>query len=143
MKVVLDTNIILASVSPFSPYRIVFEKFEASEYTLCLTSEILLEYEEKLGEIFNETVAELTTAGLMLKTNILKVGVFYQWRLIFPDLDDNKFVDCAIAANADYLVTNDKDFNRLKTLPFPKIKVLNMAQFIEVLEGGDALPTGV
>lgn len=135
MKVVLDTNIILASVSPFSPYRIVFDKFEASEYTLCLTSEILLEYEEKLGEIFNGTVAELTVAGMMLKSNVLKVGVFFEWRLIYPDLDDNKFVDCAVAANADYIVTNDKDFNQLKTLPFPKIKVLSMAEFVELLEG--------
>lgn len=135
MKVVLDTNIILASVSPFSPYRIVFDKFETSEYTLCLTSEILLEYEENLGEIFNETVAELTVAGMMLKSNVLKVGVFFEWRLIYPDLDDNKFVDCAVAASADYLVTNDKDFNQLKTLPFPKIKVLNMAEFVELLEG--------
>jgi predicted nucleic acid-binding protein len=71
MRVVLDTNILLASISPSSPYRIVIDKFEASAYTLCLTSEILLEYEEKLSEVFNETVAELTAAGMMLKSNVL------------------------------------------------------------------------
>ena len=135
MKVVLDTNIILASVSPYSPYRLVFDKFEQSAYTLCLTSEILLEYEEKLGEIFNQRVAELTVSGIMLKSNVEKTGVFYQWRLIYPDMDDNKFVDCAFAASADYLVTNDRDFNILKKIPFPDIRVLNMKQFMELLRG--------
>jgi len=62
-----------------------------------------------------------------------KTAVFYQWRLIYPDMDDNKFVDCAFAAGADYLVTNDRDFNILKKTPFPNIQILNMEQFIEVL----------
>ncbi len=133
MKVVLDTNIILASVSPYSPFRLVFDKFEQSAFTLCLTSEILLEYEEKLGEIFSPRVAELTVSGIMLKSNVERTGVFYQWRLIYPDMDDNKFVDCAFAANADYLVTNDRDFNILKKIPFPNIQVLNIEQFVQLL----------
>ena len=133
MKVVLDTNIVLASVSPYSPYRLVLDRFDASAYTLCLTSEILLEYEEKLSEIFNPTVAELTIGGLMLKSNVQKTSVFYQWRLIYPDLDDNKFVDCAFAANADYLVTNDRDFRVLSKVTFPSIRVLTITQFMDIL----------
>ena len=39
------------------------------------------------------------------------------------DKDDNKFVDCAIAASADYIVTEDNHFNRLKSLPYPKLKI--------------------
>jgi len=45
------------------------------------------------------------------------------------DEDDNKFVDCAIAANADYFIAHDKDFNILKQTDFPKINVVNLNEF--------------
>jgi predicted nucleic acid-binding protein len=37
------------------------------------------------------------------------------------DQDDEKFADCAIVSNADYLVTNDRHFEVLKTIQFPII----------------------
>jgi uncharacterized protein len=49
------------------------------------------------------------------------------------DEDDNKFADCAFAANADYIVTNDSDFNVLKKLTFPVIKVVSMVEFKDIL----------
>ena len=134
MKVVLDTNIILGSISPFSKYRLVMDRFEQGDFILCLTTEILLEYKEKLSEIFNPAVAELFAGSLLLQQNIAFTEVFYNWRLIYPDMDDNKFVDCAVAANVHYLVTNDRDYRVLKRIEFPKITLLNMAEFIAILE---------
>jgi len=134
MKVVLDTNIILGSISPFSKYRLVIDRFEKGDYILCLTTEIMLEYEEKLAENFNPAVAELFSGSLLLKKNVEFTKVFFNWRLIYPDMDDNKFVDCAVAANAHYLVTNDRDYRVLKHIEFPKITILKMEEFMEVLE---------
>ncbi len=134
LKVVLDTNIILASVSPYSPYRLVMDKFEEGYYSLCLTTEILLEYEEKLSEKFSTQVAELTVGGMLLKSNVSFIEIFYRWRLIYPDMDDNKFVDCAVASNAHFIVTNDRDFKQLKKITFPKLMVINMEMFLELLK---------
>jgi uncharacterized protein len=53
--------------------------------------------------------------------------------LIKSDLDDNKFVDVALIANVDYIVTNDRHFNVLKTTPFPKVQVINVDEFMEIL----------
>ena len=94
----------------------------------------MLEYEEKLAQNFNPTVAELFISGLLLKKNVAFTNVFFNWRWIYPDMDDNKFVDCAIAANADYLVTNDRDFSVLKKVEFPKIILIKIDEFIKVLE---------
>ncbi len=58
----------------------------------------------------------------------------YKWQLIQQDPDDDKFVDCAIASNADYIVTNDKHFQILKTLEFPEIRTLNIDEFKKILE---------
>jgi len=45
-------------------------------------------------------------------------------------LDDNKFFDIAIAANVDYLVTNDRHFDKLKQLTFPKVNIINSEDFL-------------
>ncbi len=135
MKVVLDTNVILSSVSRHSPHRIVFDTFEKGDYTLCLTTEILLEYEEKLGEIFSVSLAELVVGAMILKRNTQFKEIYIRWNLLSKDADDNKFVDCAVAANADYLVTNDKGFRILKGIPFPKLKIIRIEEFEEILQG--------
>ena len=49
------------------------------------------------------------------------------------DMDDNKFVNCAFAGNVHFLVSNDKYFNILKTTPFPKIPLLSITEFFELL----------
>ncbi|MBO9616640.1 MAG: hypothetical protein J7619_28395 [Dyadobacter sp.] len=59
---------------------------------------------------------------------------FYFWQLIGQDRDDNKFVDCAVACGADYLVSNDKHFDVLASISFPKIKVIKAEKFLEILE---------
>ena len=53
----------------------------------------------------------------------------YHFGLITQDPDDNKFVDCAIVASADYLVSEDNHFNVLKDIPFPKVNVITLEQF--------------
>lgn len=133
MKVVLDTNIILASFSNRSPYGVVMDKFKSREYSLCVTTEILLEYEEKLGQIFSPEAAEVFMSSLPDRSNVEWASVYYNWNLVYPDLDDNKFVDCAIAARADYLVTNDRDFLPLKKLEFPKLEILKIEEFMKLL----------
>ena len=49
--------------------------------------------------------------------------------LITVDPDDNKFVDCAISANAHYIVTNDHHYDVLKDIDFPKVNIVNIQQF--------------
>ena len=49
------------------------------------------------------------------------------------DSDDNKFVDCAVASDAEYIVTNDKHFNPLKAIPWPKVEIIKIADFIKQL----------
>lgn len=71
------------------------------------------------------SLLELSTAKLTV--------AYFNLNLISADADDNKFVDCAFAANAHYIVTNDKDFDILKTIAFPSIKVVTANEFKEIL----------
>ena len=58
----------------------------------------------------------------------------FQEGRITADPDDNKFVDCAFAANATYIVSNDTHYNVLRTISFPKLFVLKLRAFIERLQ---------
>ena len=61
-----------------------------------------------------------------------RTDVYFHRHLIDLDLDDNKFVDCAIAANADYIVTNDHHFQILKQIKCPILTTLSADQFPEL-----------
>jgi len=61
------------------------------------------------------------------------VSIFYNLRLIVADKDDDKFVDCAFAANADYIITNDHHFDVLKTIGFPNIPTLKLDELRQFL----------
>ncbi|WP_307681167.1 hypothetical protein [Segatella copri] len=48
--------------------------------------------------------------------------------------DDNKFVDCAIASNAIFIVTEDKHFKELENIPFPKVEIVGIDDFLKHLK---------
>lgn len=110
LKVVLDTNVVLRCISRRSAFAAVFEKLFDGKFELCISNEILLEYEEKISTIFSKDTAELFVGALTTLPNAKKIDVYYQLQLISTDNDDNKFVDCAFTGNVHYLVTNDKHF---------------------------------
>ena len=133
LKVVLDTNVILVSISSKSKYHWIYEKLLEKEYDLFITNEILMEYEEVISEKYNSVVARDVVKVLLILPNVYKVLIYYNWNLIKEDIDDNKFVDCVIGSNSHLLVTNDKHFNILKEIEFPKVKITNIDGFLEQL----------
>ncbi|KAA6301632.1 MAG: hypothetical protein EZS26_002238 [Candidatus Ordinivivax streblomastigis] len=129
MKIVLDTNCLLMSISKHSDFFWLWQAFRDNKITLCYTTEILYEYYEILSQFYSIPVAENIIKEIISASNSEPVTVFYNWQLITSDPDDNKFVDCAISANVHYLVTNDRHFNVLKEIHFPQVNTLTLAEF--------------
>ena len=94
-----------------------------------VTTDILSEYEEIISQYMSAEVANEVLQIIENARNVAFITKYYRWNLINNDPDDNKFVDCAISCNARYLVTQDKHFNVLKKVGFPKIEVINIQQF--------------
>lgn len=134
MRVVLDKNALLVSLPAGSKYRPVFEAFIRKRYTLFISNDIYLEYLEIIVQKASPLVAENFIELIFEQPNVEVVDIYYQWNLISADADDNKFSDCAVAAKADYLVTNDAHFNVLKNLGFPKITVITPDEFLTLVE---------
>ena len=132
-RIVLDTNCLLPSISRRSRYYPVWERFICGEYDLCVTTEILAEYEEIVGRMTSPVVARLVVEAILRAPNTLRIEASFRFGLITEDPDDNKFVDCAIVANAECVVTNDSHFDVLATIPFPRVKVVDLGTFLDSL----------
>ena len=132
-SVVIDTNVFLVCISHRSIIHKLFLAINAGEIEVCVSNSILMEYREIIeryrGKKYSEEVLEL----LFDIPNLIFINVSYRWDLIQLDVDDNKFVDCAIAANAQYIVTGDRHFNVLKTLDFLNLSVITAYEFQKIL----------
>lgn len=135
MNVVLDTNCLLMSLSRQSAYYPVWRDFVDGKYTLCITNEILAEYEEIITQKVGPEIASNVITAILDLPNTKMVQIYYHLRLITADPDDDKFVDCAFKANARYIVTEDHHYDILKQTPFPYIDVVGINEFIKVLRG--------
>jgi putative PIN family toxin of toxin-antitoxin system len=129
MKIVLDTNILLVSVSRRSPLNWIFQLLIDEAFILCVTTDILLEYEEKIEEHMGKEFAEEAMDLILSMPNLERAEKYFFWNILQSDPDDNKFVDCAIAVGADYLISEDKAFKILDTVDFPKVNWLNLEGF--------------
>ncbi len=131
LKIVLDTNILIAIISKKSPFRWIFDCSIDGKIILCVSNEILFEYQEVLARKTSVEVAENVANFITVNPYTEKTDIFFNFGLITEDADDNKFVDCAIATNAICLVSNDKHFQVLKTVDFPKVAIYKLIEFEE------------
>lgn len=59
-----------------------------------------------------------------------------KWNLVESDPEDNKFVDCAVGARADFLVTKDKHILNLTKIEqlFPPVPAITFEEFKVILQ---------
>jgi len=131
VRLVVDTNIFFPAFNPKSRYYPIVENFISKKFSLLISTPILLEYEEILQRVFPESLLEQFWLFLLTSDNVVFVNPTFRFLLPFTDEDDEKFVDCAVCGNADFLLTNDKHFNILKNIEFPKVKVVTADFFIK------------
>ena len=133
-RVVLDTNSLLSSLARRGSAYPGWKGVQEGRYTLCVTTEILEEYEEVIARKTRPEVARNVIDFIMQQDNVELIDPYFHMNLITADPDDNKFVDCAFTANATYIVSDDSHYDVLRNIPFPEILVLKLQTFIEKLK---------
>ena len=117
-----------------SRYHRIWTEILDGQIELCVSTEILNEYEEILSQHSSSELAQSVIQALLNRPNVIKVTPTFFFNLIVADPDDNKFVDCAICGTAELIVTNDAHFNVLKAIEFPVVDVKSIQEFVEELE---------
>ena len=134
MRLVLDTNSLIQCVSRRSRYHDLWLSFIDERNQLCVTTEILNEYVEILQRETTENFASIMLEVILNNPNTLFINIFYKFNLITADPDDNKFIDCAIAAQAKYIVTEDHHYDVLRDLEFPKVDIIGLDDAMRMIK---------
>lgn len=132
-RIVLDTNTLIQTVSRRSRYHDIWLSILDGHNTICVSNEILEEYEEILERQVGHRFAVLVVDVLLNNPYTLFVSPTFRFGLITEDPDDNKFVDCAITAGARFIVTEDHHFNILRTIDFPHVDIIGLDDFLRTL----------
>ncbi len=135
MKAVIDTNGLLNAIPKRGSKKWLYHAFMAESFIWVFSNEILTEYDEVICQKFSQDVANYVISSLLASANHQRFEPSYKYQLVAKDPEDNKFVDCAIGANVDYLVTDDRHILSLLQIPdlFPPVPIITFAQFKTIL----------
>lgn len=131
--IVLDTNSLIQCISRRSRYHDIWISILDGRNTLCVSNEILEEYEEILERKASHDFSVLALNVIINNPYTDFITPFYHFNLIEADPDDNKFVDCAVAGNAKFIVTEDHHFDILKNIAFPKVDIIRIDELLSSL----------
>ena len=114
MTVVVDTNVMNGMFVAKHPYAVIRHAWHLGRFKWALSTDILQEYEEVVGRMRGAAKAEEMLSIVMELGSrfgtVLQISPSFFFRTISADRDDDKFADCAITADADYIITSDKHF---------------------------------
>ena len=133
MKVIIDSNVLVAIIGKKSILRPIWDAFIDSKYSIAVSEDILKEYEEILQRHAAKGADKLIMEIFIESPDVYVQTVYYKWNALDNDPEDNKFFDIAVAANADYLITDDVHFNKVSKLKFPQINVVSSKEFLRII----------
>lgn len=133
-KVVIDTNCLVQMLSAHGRFYAAWKAFRQGRYKLCVSDE----YQEIIEKVANAEVARNVVTAIVRSPFAKFFTPHFRFRMIVADPDDNKFVDCAVIAGADYIVSEDSHFRVLKAISFPKVNVISLDGFMADLDGQGA-----
>lgn len=130
MKVVLDTNVFVSSFLGSGPPRRIVDLWKVGRLTLCLCAEILTEYVDVLARLGLEGRPELKELLELFKrrSNIEFVVIAGDLRVVGADPADDKFIECAQAAGATVIVSDDRHLKGIGV--YEGIRVMAPAEFV-------------
>lgn len=119
MRVCLDTNVLVQAFSQNPAWRPLLDAMVRGRFEVVVSNEMMTEYEEVItrqaGAARWNLVESLFSRLFTEHRTLLYIEPHFRFQVVTADPDDNKFVDCAIAAQADFIVTDDEHFQRLRT----------------------------
>ncbi|MDI6758711.1 MAG: putative toxin-antitoxin system toxin component, PIN family [Candidatus Omnitrophota bacterium] len=132
LKVVIDTNIFISGVlvEKGNPSIIIKAWKRTQKYQLFVTEEIIQEVLKvmKRLDVIGDIIGDWDRT---IRKNAISIVPSKEIRAVKNDPSDNKFLECAIEAGADYIVSGDKHLKELKE--FKGIKIVSTKEFLDIL----------
>jgi len=130
-KIVIDTNIYISAIFWGGKPRAIVDLGRTGQVLIFTSSEIEEEIEKKLKTKFGLSNEEAAQILLDFSTFTVPVKVSRRIKVIDDDPDDDKFVECAVASRAGFVVSGDKHLLDLKE--YEEIKIMRAADFLSII----------
>jgi putative PIN family toxin of toxin-antitoxin system len=133
VKIVVDTNVIVSSfLSPTGSPRQVIDLWKQGRVTLCLCTETLEEHLLVLARLGLRGEPEMDELLALIRRgiNIQFVPIEGTLRAVDDDPDDDPFVECALAAGAECIISGDRHLKKLGS--FGDVKIVAPAEFLRL-----------
>lgn len=132
IKAVLDTNVLISGIFwTGNPFRIL-KAWQNRQFTLAISPPILEEYRRVLAEMTRKRPVSVL-AGILelieLHSEMVQPAPFAA--PVCSDPDDDKFLEAALAARADYVVSGDAALLRVKS--YQGVEIVKPARFLTIL----------
>lgn len=136
MKAVFDTNIFVSALAiPGGQAERAVDRVIDGRVSLCISKEIIHEVLGVLSHKFSRGPEELSRTALFL-SDLAELVAPRRKLSVLDDEPDNRILECAVAADADIIVTGDRAMLNLKS--YERIRVLSLRQFLNETAQSDA-----
>ncbi len=132
IKIVVDTNIFISGIIFGGNPRKVIDLIIEGKVKLYISSDILLEIKEVLERNkfgFSPTITQQIIFEIESISEFITPA--NKNSTVIRDFDDNIIIDCAVEANADYIITGDNDLLSLKE--YNNIKIIKASELINLI----------
>jgi putative PIN family toxin of toxin-antitoxin system len=131
-RVVLDTNVLVSAIIFGGKPKQILEKAIRGEIRLCISEPILEELKGVLRRFKFDYSPDMIQVIL---TELLRIADFVNPSktidIVSEDPEDNRILECAVEAGANYIITGD--FHLLKLRKHRNTEVLDAVAFLEKL----------
>lgn len=136
IKVVVDTNVVISAPlskdgNPAKIFELILlEKIE--NYTsLTIIKEIVEVFDRpRISKLIDEEKKNFIVSSFKTFSKIIEPSL--KLNIIREDISDNKFLECALTAKADYIISGDEHLKKLEQ--FGNIKIINPKEFLEIFK---------
>jgi len=130
IKVVVDTNVFVSSFFGGNPRKTV-DLWKSGQLTLCLSRPIINEYIEVLQRFGLKNERELSELLSLFAHgfHVLFSAKTPELHLVEEDPDDDKFIECAVALKADFIISGDKALIAIQD--YMGIRIVSPKEFLD------------
>lgn len=127
-RVVIDTNLFVSSFWGGKPKRLI-DLFIKGKIQLLMSPQILEEISRVLKEILGDD-PEISHFIDLISLNSIEIIPNVTLQVVKEDPSDNKFLECAIAGKADYIISGDGHLLGLRE--YQGIPIIRVGEFLKI-----------
>ena len=131
IRIVVDTNVFVSSFFGGNPRNII-DQWKNGQVVLCLSKPIIDEYIEVLQRLGLHNEQELNELLRLFARgfHVLFSAKTPELQLVHEDPDDNKFIECAVALKAEFIISGDRHLTAIQD--YMGISIVTPKEFLEI-----------